>query len=197
MPTKPPRRSSSYVNALYRMGLACLVAGVIFAILFPVYGDRLTGYSRAFQNVLSKHKMPPYIGHYRMEHNREISNREPCLLDISWFPEGKAYEASGCAVGVEGTVRRTRILWNNGTHGGYDQPITDLDEMDALRRIATLPPGLESPYDVTYGKLLIISSEQRGQWMTRYYDRAHLPAPINKLIQLLHLELNPRPFTLR
>ncbi len=192
MPIKPPRRFSPFTNTLYHAGLACTLGALLFAITFPLFEEYLPGRNRAYLHVLEQHYNPHFVKHQKREHNQFVYERQPYLLYLSWFPTGDPVWARACTVSAKGATKHERIVWNNGTGGGEGESIDDPRDLETLQQLSALPSGLESPNDVAYGGLLIVTSARQGRRVTRYYDRARLPPTVNRLVQLLHLELNSR-----
>ena len=191
MKPDPPHGYRQSVRTLFHVFMGILIAALIVAVVgWPLVADRFMGDGDAYNHVLRLHRSPHYVRYYKRALQQEV--REPCLLYLSWFPDGKPRFARTFSVCADGATASQRIMWNYATRGGSDAPITDRSDLSAIRQLAALPPGLKSPDDVSYGRLLIVTSGQREPRLTRYYDRAHLPPPVRRLVHLLDLRLGER-----
>lgn len=149
--------------------LACLAA---FVLAYPVLDRDWFSNGRAYRWVLSFHA--------RQGHRHEAVR----LLYVSWFPDGRPKFARDCALYSDGLLLHDRVAWGRGVtgEGGW---INETPTFTTLRSLPPLPPGLPSDGAVPCGRLLIVSRPQGGVWVTRYYDRDHLPATVQEMLRLI------------
>jgi hypothetical protein len=149
--------------------LACLV---VLGLLYPVLDQYWLSNGRAYKWVLSFHATQ---GRPRHEASR--------LLYVSWFPDGHPKFARDCALYSDGLLLGDRIAWNRGVTGtgGW---INETPLFHSLLSLPPLPAGLPNDRAVSCGRVLIVSRLQSGVWITRYYDREHLPPAIQQIVRL-------------
>ena len=150
-------------------GLVILFA--LAAVLYPLAAPYLdNGRRDAYHQVLSFHTAA--IAPQR--------NKQMPMLYLSNFPSGNPKHAEESIVYPDGQIWGRRVLWNNAIQGGGGQTRNSA-ALQALKTLPLLPPGLPSPDAVEYKNLLIVSQQSNGHWNTFYYDRSHLPTPVQKM----------------
>lgn len=155
------------------IGLVVLFA--LAAVLYPLAAPYLNdGRRDAYRRVLSFHT--PAHAPQR--------NKQMPLLYLSNFPQGNPKHAEESIVYPDGQVWGRHVLWSNAVQGGGGQT-RNSGALQALKRLPPLPPGLSNLEAVEYKDRLIVSQQSKGHWNTLYYDRSHLPAPVQKMQSLV------------
>ncbi len=161
------------------VGLVMLL--VLAAVLYPLAAPYLNdGRRDAYRRILSVHT--PAHAPQR--------NKQMPLLYLSDFSAGDPKHAEETIIYPDGWVASRRVLWNNAVQGGGGQTRNSA-ALQALKALPPLPPGLLGPDAVEYKNLLIVSQESKGHWNTFYYDRSHLPAPVQKMQSLVTAASQP------
>ena len=149
--------------------LGCLIA---FVLAYPILASDWFSNNRAYHWVLSFHTT--------QGRPRNVASRQ---LYVSWFPDGRPKFARDCALYSDGLLLNDRVAWNRGVtgEGGW---IKDTPGFAKLMSLPPLPAGLPKDGAVSCGRLLIVSRLQGNIWVTRYYDREHLPAMVQQILRL-------------
>lgn len=154
---------------------------VLAAVLYPLAAPYLNdGRQDAYRRVLSFHT--PAHAPQR--------NKQMPLLYLSYFPNGNPKHAEESIIYADGWVASRRVIWNNAVQGGGGQTKSSA-ALQALKALPPLPPGLSNPEAVNYKNLLIVSQQSNSHWNTFYYDRSHLPAPVQKMQSLVTAASHP------
>ena len=112
----------------------------------------------------------------------------PALLYMSWFPATRSesfVEIHADGHGSSGVIR-------DGV-GMFSLMPIDLssDELSEVTDQIHHLPSWSKP--VTQGAVVLVSYELNSEWHTRGYDRAALPAQIQRLFELTHSSVDLRP----
>ena len=126
-------------------------------------------YSAAFDAVMKEHLYPS-------------DKPTPELLEGTWFLNGNPRVAMECGVDTDGKGYTVRAVYDNA----YQiERATQLDDkkLQALRSaLQALPPSSPHP---PLGKLLILSFRIGDKWVTRLYDKEHLPVLVQGVYELV------------
>lgn len=161
------------------VGLAVLfvLAAVLYPLAVPYIYD---GKQDAYRRVLSFHT--PAHAPQR--------NKQMPLLYLSDFPSGNPKYAEETIIYPDGWIYTRHVLWNHGVQGGGGQT-ENKAALQALKTLPPLPPGLSNLEAVEYKDRLIVSQQSNSHWNTFYYDRSHLPAPVQKMQSLVTAASKP------
>ena len=171
MKVNRPVRGAAFVVLLVSLSSHSLVTGQVFCgdekvlELFSSYassdGLRYIAYSHACREPLNKHRLIYYS---------------------SWFLKGKPRVAIQTRINEQGAVEVVRSVFNWADQDGRSKQLTEEQVASVAMIIAELP---ESAKSTPLAFLYVVSFKNQGEWMTRIYDRRHLPASITKLHAIL------------
>ena len=120
--------------------------------------------------------------------------RKP-LLYLTYFRNGDTKYAEEAAIYLptnrdpSGFLRTQRVLWNYATQGGGQYILPDMPEYGQMAKLANMKPlplGFSSSGETSTARLLIVSQRSGGKWLTRYYDRRHLPQEMEQIFNVVH-----------
>lgn len=160
---------------IFGWALSLLIFFAVAMVYYPVvvsYLDNDRG--SAYQQILRFHTAA----------NAPQQHAQKPLLYLSSFPNGNPKRAEEDIIYANGEVKGRRVLWNNAIQGGGGQT-RNRAALQALKTLPPLPPGLPSPEAVKYKNLLIVSQQVNNHWYTFYYDRSHLPVPVQEMENLV------------
>ena len=104
------------------------------------------------------------------------------LLEGTWFLDGRPNVAIECRVDTDGKGYTVRAVYDWADQNSFPIQL-DNKKLQALNSaLQALPPSsLHPPMD----KLLIISYRIDNKWVTRLYDKEHLPASVQEAYEVL------------
>ena len=76
-----------------------------------------------------------------------------------------------------------RHITQYGVQGGSG-PIQDQQNIEAIKRLPSLPPGVSAAATIPQSRLLIVSLRHGTQWQTQYYDRQNIPAEMKMIADI-------------
>ena len=132
---------------------------------------QLVGYpqSAAFDAVVKEHLYPS-------------DKPTPELLEGTWFLNGNPSVAMECGVDTEGKGYTFRAVYDWAYQNSGTIQLDDRN-LQALRAVLqALPPSSSHP---PMDKLLILSYKSGDKWVTRLYDKEHLPASVQQAYEVL------------
>lgn len=150
------------------VGLVVLLT--LAAILYPLAAPYLVDYRQDVYHQI--------LGSHTAAHAPQRNKQMP-LLYLSDFSKGNPKYAEETILYPDGWIHTRRVIWQSGVQGGGGQT-KNAAALQAMKCLPPLPPGMSSPDNVEYKNLLIVSQQAGSQWKTFYYDRTHLPVPVQK-----------------
>ena len=104
------------------------------------------------------------------------------FLYVSKFSPNKRDGGQDYALYDSGSFIVRRIT-QYGIQGGSG-PIQDQQNIEAIKRLPSLPPGVDARADIPQARILIVSLRHGAQWQTQYYDRQNIPAEVKMIADI-------------
>ena len=122
--------------------------------------------------------------------NYIASTNQSGLLDhflvMTWFPTNNALVSYRCFVTNKGLIVRYHEYFSWAKRNHSSEQLSE-EKFTALREtIASLPSETGAP---TTNRIVLVSFRLGEQWVTRNYDRARLPAQVNRLYEIAGTEI--------
>ena len=109
---------------------------------------------------------------------RAALNREHLIFYSTWFLDGNTKIAMQTKINQSGQASSVRSVYNWAEQASRVNDLTEAQMTSVGKVIEELP---ESAQSIPVEFLYIASFKYKGEWMTRVYDRRHLPSGVPKL----------------
>jgi hypothetical protein len=119
---------------------------------------------------------------------RAALNRQHLTFYSTWFLEGNPQVAMQTRINQSGQASSVRSVFNWAEQAGKMNDLTEEQMKSVTNAIEELP---ESAQSIPLEFLYVASFKYKGEWVTRIYDRRHLPAGITKLHAVVGLQSCP------
>ena len=119
---------------------------------------------------------------------RQPLDRHHLIFYSSWFLEGNPKVAMQTRINERGMAESVRSVFDWAEQGFKSKQLTEEDAAAIAKTIGELPESSKTP---PLEFLYVVSFKNHGEWITRVYDRRHLPAAITKVHSISGYFLNP------